>query len=92
MDIKPYLNKAAAYCARYETCVSDLKKKLYKWKIPEQLHEQIIEYLIENGFIDQRRYARSFAHDRFYLNGWGRRKIYFQLRQKDIDEQDIFQA
>ncbi len=84
MDIKPYLNKAARYCARYETCTHDLRQKLYKWQVPEQFHTQIIDYLTDQGFIDDQRYAQSFVHDKFYLNGWGKRKIEYHLRQKNI--------
>ncbi len=92
MDIKTYLNKAARYCARYETCAFDLQKKLYQWKVPEQFHDQIIEYLINNKFIDHERYTQSFVHDKFLLNNWGKRKIAHQLRQKHIPEDLITKA
>jgi len=89
MDIKPFLDKAARFCARYETCIFDLRNKLHKWHVPEELHDQIIEYLVENKFIDERRYAQSFVHDKFYLNHWGKRRIYYALIQKQIPEKAI---
>ncbi len=86
------LKKAAAYCARHETCTFDIKRKLWQWKIPEQFHEKIVLYLTENKFIDNYRYTRSFVNDKFLLNHWGRIKIRYALHQKDIDDTIIDQA
>ncbi len=92
MDIKTYLNKAAQYCARYETCIFDLRQKLFKWKVPQEFHDQIIDYLLKNEFINEKRYAHSFVHDKFFLNGWGKRKIIYLLEQKHIPHQFISKA
>ena len=89
MEIKKFLNKAAKYCARYETCIWDMKIKLKKWQIPEHFHNQIIDYLVKNKFIDEKRYVQSFVHDKFYINHWGKRKIYHYLKQKNLDDNYI---
>ncbi len=83
------LKKAAAYCAKHETCTFDLKRKLLQWKIPEQFHEKIIHYLTENQFIDNLRYTHSFVNDKFFINHWGRIKIRYALHQKNIDDNII---
>ena len=47
---------------------------------------------MEQGYIDESRFARAFVNDRFRFNGWGRIKIAHQLRLKGISSELIDQA
>ncbi len=85
-------NKAAQYCARRETCESEIRVKLSQWgALPGQI-DIIVDRLIENNFIDHQRYANAFVHDKWMFNKWGKTKIKYALLQKGIDEQTIDQA
>ena len=44
----------------------------------------LIDRLIEEGYIDEGRYARAFVHDKILYNGWGRVKVAQQLRAKGV--------
>jgi regulatory protein len=80
------LEKARRYCLRGEKCRNDLQKKLFQWQIPSHLHEIIINTMIEERFIDESRFARSFINDKCYLLKWGKIKIRYALSGKHIPE------
>ena len=71
-------------CARREYCCADIAEKLRrKGATPEQT-AVLIDRLIEEGYIDEGRYARAFVHDKILYNGWGRIKVARHLRAKGI--------
>ena len=51
--------------------------------------DNAINYLIENKFIDDGRYAEYFVRDKLKFNKWGRIKIKYALRLKHIEEEMI---
>lgn len=78
-------NKAAAYCAGAEHCISEVQDKLRTWGIGDAaLREAIVTRLCDERYIDEERYARCFVRDKFRFNRWGRIKITQALRTKHI--------
>ncbi|WP_010663382.1 regulatory protein RecX [Marinilabilia salmonicolor] len=92
MDYKKALHKASSLCSRQEYCRSDIKKKLEKWDLPASDSEKVIQKLVTEKFIDEERFSSFYVRDKFRFNKWGRRKIMWQLRQKGIDQETIYQA
>ena len=86
------LNRAAALCARCEQAPADIREKLLKWGLNSGETSQVLGRLIEQGYIDERRFARAFVNDRVRFNGWGRIKIAHQLRLKGISSEVIDEA
>ena len=86
------LNKAATYASRCEHCESELREKLLIWGGTSEETDEIIAYLIEERYIDNQRYANSYAKDKFRFNNWGRYKISMMLRSKDIESEFIEEA
>ena len=78
------LNKAAYLCSRKEKCTSEIEKKFSDWGLTPEESDQGIDWLIENKFIDDERYARFFVRDKFRFNHWGKIKIAHALRQKQL--------
>lgn len=85
-------NRTAAMCARCEQSSGDIRGKLVKWGLGSSDTDQVLSQLIEQGFINDERYARAFVKDKFAFNGWGRVKIAYQLRQKGIPNDLITDA
>ncbi len=84
ISTKEALIKAQSLCAEREKCESDIRNKLYDWKLPEKDHNSILESLINDKFIDEQRFAILFAKDKFKHNKWGKVKIEYALKQKNI--------
>lgn len=86
------LNKAAAYCSTCERCMSEVRTKLAAWGMNSAQAERITERLVDEGFIDERRYSRAFVNDKVKFNRWGRIKITAALRMKQLSSGDISEA
>ena len=86
------LSKAATYASRCEHCESEVKEKLMDWGANSDEIGKIINYLIEERYIDNQRYANSYTRDKFRFNHWGKYKIGLILRSKNIDSDIIEEA
>ena len=83
------LDKMAKYCAYQERCLKDVKDKLKTYDIAQDEKDKILEYLLDNRFVDDERFARSFVRGKLNQSGWGVKKIRFHLIQKGIDKELI---
>ena len=86
------LQKLAALCSQSEHCTSEMKEKMTRWGIDEDAQQRVVEYLMANRYVDDRRYARSFVNDKLKYNKWGPRKIEQSLWMKHIDESILREA
>lgn len=89
---KEALEKAQAYCALQDRCIFDLRKKMNDWLVDKKLHDDIIQSLIRDNFLDQQRYCEAFVSGKFKNNKWGKIKIQYNLRAKEIPTQIIEKA
>lgn len=86
------LDKMAKYCAYQERCVKDVRDKLKTFEIPEEEKTKILDYLLDNRFVNDERFAKSFVRGKVNQSGWGVNKILFHLVQKGIDKDIIEEA
>ena len=86
------LDKMAKYCAYQERCVKDVSDKLRTFDIPEEEKTKILDYLLDNRFVNDERYAKAFVRGKVNQSGWGVNKIRFHLVQKGIDKDLIDEA
>ena len=86
------LDKMAKYCAYQERCVKDVKDKLKSFDLPEKEKSKILDYLLDNRFVDNERFAKAFVRGKVNQSGWGVNKIRFHLMQKGIDKDMIDEA
>lgn len=89
MPASKALLQLSALCAASEQCEADLRTKMRRWMVSEPDADSVISQLRDQHFISDERYARAFVHDKFAFNGWGPRKIAFQLAQKGIGKATI---
>ena len=86
------LDKMAKYCAYQERCVKDVRDKLQTFEIPEEEKAKILDYLLDNRFVNDERFVKSFVRGKVNQSGWGVNKIRFHLIQKGIDKDIIEEA
>lgn len=75
-----------SYCGYQERCHSEVRTKLLKLHVYGDDLESIIAELVRDDFLNEERYARSFARGKFRINHWGRNKIRLYLHRKDISD------
>ncbi len=76
--------KATSFCAYQERCLSEIKEKLYEWEASQEESEAIVNQLIKEKYIDEERFAKIYAGSKFRTKKWGRLKIKYMLKQKNI--------
>ena len=86
------LDKMAKYCAYQERCVKDVVDKLKTFDLSEKDRQEILNYLIENRFVNDERFAKCFVKGKINQSGWGINKIRFHLIQKGIAKELIDEA
>ena len=86
------LDKMAKYCAYQERCVKEVRDKLKTFDIAEEDKTKILDYLLDNRFVNDERYAKAFVRGKVNQSGWGINKIRFHLIQKGIDKDIIDEA
>jgi regulatory protein len=86
------LQKLRQYCAYQERSHSEVVQKLYELGIHKLHHDEIISTLIEEDYLNEERFARAFAGGKFRMKDWGRKKIYYALKEKKVSEYNIKQA
>ena len=86
------LDKMAKYCAYQERCVKDVKDKLKTFDIPQEEKTKILDYLLDNRFVNDERFAKIFVQSKSNQNDWGTNKIRYHLIQKGIAKDIIDEA
>ena len=86
------LDKMAKYCAYQERCVKDVTEKLKTFELTQKEKDEILDYLIDNRFVNNTRFAQAFVKGKINQSGWGLNKIRFHLAQKGIDKAIIDEA
>jgi regulatory protein len=91
------------YCALQERCHQEVRFKLIEHGIYGDLLEELIADLISNDFLNEERFAKTYARGKFRMKNWGRNKIMHELKLrkvsnycinealKEIDENDYIQ-
>lgn len=76
-------------CSRAEKSSGDALRLMRTWGVPEGERQGVLDKLISDKFIDDRRYAEAYVREKSQLAGWGERKIVMQLRLKGIERETI---
>ena len=84
--------RMADLCARSEQCEADIRQKLYRLGLTSGDVQRVITELTEEKFIDNARFARSFARDKCRFSCWGRYKIRLALTAKRLTPHEIAQG
>ncbi len=86
------LQKLRHYCAYQERSHSEVKEKLYQLGVWKKDHDEIIASLIEDNYLNEERFAIAFAGGKFRMKEWGRVKIKYELKQKQVSDYSIRKA
>lgn len=77
-------DKLTKYCAYQDRCHWEVEQKLNEFNLIPEAKDEIIIYLIQNNFLNEERFAKSFVRGKFNQKNWGRIKIKSELKKKRI--------
>jgi len=84
--------KLEYYCAYQDRCHQEVEKKLLEFRLIPEARELILIHLIQNDFLNEGRFAHSFARGKFRIKKWGRKRIVQELKFRNISEYNIKSA
>lgn len=76
--------KIQRYCAYQERCHSEVRQRLLDYGVRGDDLEELIYELIQDNFLNEERFARTYAGGKFRIKQWGRQKIRQALEQKQV--------
>ena len=81
--------KIEFYCAYQERCKMEVAQKLRKLGIFGDELEKYICDLIDNDFLNEKRFSECYVRGKFNNNNWGRIKIIRELKSRKISIDNI---
>jgi regulatory protein len=70
---------------RRDRTIAEMARLLAGKRVEPGVIDEVVGELIEQGYLDDDRYARRFAEDRRRLDGWGAERIERRLRSLGVD-------
>ena len=86
------LKKVLRYCAYQDRCTQEVRNKLATFDMPDSEKVKILKLLVDEGYLDDERYASTFVRSKIHLKKWGVNKIRMSLKMKGISDEIISNA
>lgn len=86
---KEAIQKIEHYCAYQERCHDEVVSKLRTMKLSTNEIDEIIVHLINSNFLNESRYACSFARGKHRIKFWGKIRIVNELKFRNISQYNI---
>jgi len=84
--------KLEQYCIYQDRCHKEIEQKLYEMRMIPEACEVIILHLIEHDFLNEERFARSYARGKFNIKKIGKQRIIRELKFRNISKYNIDRA
>ena len=81
--------KIEGYCAYQDRCHKEVIQKLRDMNMIPMAIDQIVTQLIQENYLNEERFAKSFARGKFKIKKWGKKRIVNELKLRDITKYNI---
>ncbi|MEO8517312.1 MAG: regulatory protein RecX [Flavobacterium sp.] len=86
------VQKLEYYCSYQERCHHEVEEKLKTLRMTSSEIDEIIVHLINNDFLNEERFACSFARGKHNIKHWGKIRIVNELKFRSISKYNIDKA
>lgn len=86
------LEKALWYCSFQERCIFDVENRFRAWNVKREDWDKIMDVLLEQNYLNEKRYIEAFVRGKFLIKRWGKIKIVAELYQKKISSKEVLEA
>ncbi len=86
---KEALEKLRKYCAYQERSHADVNQKMWDLKLPMEWRDDIVLALMKENFLNEERFARTYARGKFNIKKWGKVKITEGLKKHEVSKKCI---
>ncbi|MEZ4809583.1 MAG: regulatory protein RecX [Allomuricauda sp.] len=91
-SVQEATKKMEHYCAYQERCHQEVFEKLTGMRMIPEAIDQIMAHLIQENYLNEERFAKSFARGKFRIKKWGKNRIVQELKQRHISPFNIKSA
>lgn len=84
--------KLESYCAYQDRCHKEVAEKLKGMRMIPEAIDQIVTHLIQENYLNEERFAKSFARGKFNIKKWGKNRIVNELKFRQISRFNIATA
>ena len=88
-SIEEVKRKLESFCVYQDRCHKEVEKKLAEYHLIPEAKEHILLHLLEHNFLNEERFAKSFARGKFRIKKWGKQRITRELKLRDISVYNI---
>lgn len=89
LSVDEALKKLEYYCSYQDRCYKEVVARLKALGMYETAIDHIIQQLVKNNFLNEERFAQSFARGKHRIKGWGKRRIEQELKFREISAYNI---
>ncbi|MDI1254964.1 MAG: regulatory protein RecX [Flavobacterium sp.] len=86
------IQKLEFFCSYQERCHNEIEVKLKAMNMIPEAIDLIIVHLINNNFLNEERFACSFARGKHRIKSWGKIRIVNELKFRNISRFNIDKA
>jgi len=91
-DLKIIKERIRHYCAIMDRCQYQVLNKLKSYGVSDALADDLLIELIQNKYVDEERFARSYCSGKFKIKRWGKKKISFELYKLKVPKSCVERA
>jgi len=81
--------KLEHYCVYQDRCQKEVATKMKEYLLIPEAKDLIFLHLIQHNFLNEERFAKSFARGKFRIKQWGKERIIRELKFKEISAYNI---
>lgn len=82
MDKEFFIRKITKWCAYQDRSEYETIQKLLSWGVDEKLLNEIIQYLKEENYLNEKRFVNAFINGKIHSKKWGVEKVKYHLKHK----------
>lgn len=89
LSVNEAIKKLEYYCSFQDRCYKEVLTKLKSLGMFQTAIDHILDHLVTNNFLNEERFAKSFARGKHKFKLWGKRRIEQELKFRDISSYNI---
>lgn len=89
ISVNDAIKKLEYYCSYQDRCYKEVTAKLKSLGMFQTAIDHILDHLVANNFLNEERFAKSFARGKHKFKYWGKRRIEQELKFREISSYNI---
>ena len=89
LSVQDAIKKLEYYCSYQDRCYKEVVSRLKTLGMFQTAIDHILNHLVEHNYLNEERFAKSFARGKHKFKYWGKRRIEQELKFRDISIYNI---